>query len=127
MAAICFPGPARCIAGPARGQWGVLRGDAAAGPVAAQPGPARVAGPGRGYCRDAGVFHRTGRPRALAQGSRQLRGTVHGVVAAERRLRTLRTAGHRSGRAGGAPCGDDRVECGHAGAVLRVDLHPAAG
>ena len=92
-----------------------------------QPGPAHSAGPGRGHCRDAGVFPRTGRSRALAQGSPQLRTSVRSVVAAERWLRTLRTAGHRTGRAGCTSCGNNRLECGHAAAVLRVDLHLAAG
>ncbi len=64
--------------------------------------------------------------RALAQGPQQLRGEVRSAVAADRWLRALRTAGHRSRRPVCAPRHDDRVECRHARAVLHLDLHHAA-
>lgn len=117
---------ARGAARHARGQFGVLRGDGGAWPVATQSGPAHVAGPGGRHRGHAGVLPRTGVPRALAQGPQQLRGEVRSAVAADRWLRALRTAGHRSRRPGCAPRHDDRVECRHARAVLRLDFHHAA-
>ncbi|MEW2893701.1 YgcG family protein [Stenotrophomonas maltophilia] len=64
--------------------------------------------------------------RARWHKDRSSLGEVRSAVAADRWLRALRTAGHRSRRPGCAPRHDDRVECRHARAVLHLDLHHAA-